>query len=463
MPAPATDARQDAVRIASVASQLRAHLQSWFDERGRAERIESLDVEYLIYMPGTDFAALYAATLRRGDEIERALLFGNIRYDDDAAALVAKAEQRAARGKFARPRLGEPAYHLPALGMALWTYPNDPKLKTLRASLEPDAVRSALGNLGGPDGKRDAGWQVGAYDSTLVRYIPRKRVVLRYEIEWRQARGADGGPRSDPSSRLTHVYAKLFDTAEQAAQAAAVLEVLSRAAQADRRALRVPQPLYVDAEHHVVYQSALPGELLVRSADDVTPARVAEIGRGLALFQQSRLPIRATLTLDGELEKSLEAARLVSMVHPDLAPALGRLTGRLERALGGLSRLPLVPCHGTFKLAHLLSDGPRIGLVDFDSVVLADPIYDVANFVADLHYLEAGGALPAGRAERLGNAFHDAWCAQVPWGRRDTALDWYVASLLVRKQALKPVKHLHADAAPKMARILDAARRRLGA
>ena len=135
---------------------------------------------------------------------------------------------------------------------------------------------------------------------------------------------------------------------------------------------------------------------------------------------------------------------------------------RLGAALPGLPRSPLVPCHGTFKLNHLLHDGVHLGLVDFDSMVLGDPLYDVANFTADLHYLEANGALPAGRAAHLGRIFYDAWCDQVPWGRRDAVLDWYVACLLVRKQALKPVKHLHADAPAKIGRVLAAARERLG-
>src|SRR5262245_40060493 len=175
--------------------------------------------------------------------------------------------------------------------MVMWTYPNDPKLRTLRASLDPAVVRAALARLGGPDGGRNGGWEVGAFDRTLVRYIPRKRVVFRYEVEWRRERGTDGGPRADPSSTLTRVYAKLYDEAAAAVQAQAVLTSLSRAAAADARALRVPRPLYLDPDSHVLYQSALPGELLVRDAESVTSARAAQIGRGLALLQVARLPL----------------------------------------------------------------------------------------------------------------------------------------------------------------------------
>ena len=92
----------------------------------------------------------------------------------------------------------------------------------------------------------------------------------------------------------------------------------------------------------------------------------------------------------------------------------------------------------------------------------SDPLYDVANFTADLHYLEAQGLLPAGRPARLARLFYDAYTAEVPWARRDEVLDWYVASLLVRKQAMKCVKHLHPNAQPKIRAVLRQAFERLG-
>jgi len=217
-----------------------------------------------------------------------------------------------------------------------------------------------------------------------------------------------------------------------------------------------------DLERATVYQGAVHGESMARSAATLSAGRVAEIARGLALLQQARLPVRPVLGLEDEFAKMQSQARLVAMIHPETAPALQALQAQLAERLPGLPRLPLVPCHGTFKLAHLLDDGGHTSLVDFDSFVLADPIYDVANFIADLHYLEANGVLPPGRAAKLAGIFHDAWTTHVPWGRRDAVLDWYVTSLLIRKQALKPVKHLHPDAAAKIDRILRAASERLG-
>jgi hypothetical protein len=280
-----------------------------------------------------------------------------------------------------------------------------------------------------------------------VRYIPGKRCVFRYE--------------SATSGAHRAVYAKVYEDPLPAGEAHALLVALWHAAAADAALLRVPEPLHFDPEGWTTYQGALPGTSFVAAARSVTPAQVAAIGRGLARLHVQRLPVRETWRLGDELARAVARADEIAAVHPPFAVAIAAVVGALAARLPHLPRLPLVPSHGTFKLAHLVQDGDRIGLVDFDSFVQADPLYDVANFTADLHYLEAAGVLPPGRAVRLGDVVHEAWSASVPWGRRDAVLDWYVASLLVRKQAMKCVKHLHPDARVKIRRLLAAASERL--
>jgi hypothetical protein len=455
------DPRLLAARTAHDAERMRALLGSAIEPLGRGDVVEALTVERIFYLPGEDFTAAYRVQLRRGAERETQLLFGNIRYGDDAAHLAAKALRKAEKGKLATPRLGAAAYHLPELGMVLWTYPNDPRLKTLARSLDPQEVRRVLGSVPGPNGAPN-GWHLGAVSQELVRYIPRKRCVFRFEVEWRQERGPDGAPRDWPASRLQRLFGKVYDDEAVGRQAFAVQDALWRAAATDGRWLRVPQPLGFDAELLLLVQAAVPGTHLTQRAAEVGVNLVSDIGRGLALLHQARLPVRPVLRLEDELDRVRQHGVLIARVHPEQAGLLDEITARLAAALPGLPRLPLMPAHGTFKLNHILHDGERPSLVDFDSMVRADPLYDVANFTSDLHYLEAAGALPAGRAVKLGRAFHESYVAHVPWGRRDDVLDWYVACLLVRKQAMKCVKHLHADAEAKVRAVLHEAQGRIG-
>jgi len=439
-----------AVRAALDPARVVAAWNAWFERAGRAERADSVAVQRLFYLPGGVCHVVYQAVLRRGPEIESQVLSASLEDAADAAEYLGKTERKVANGKFVTPALGAAAYYLPELGLMLWTFPNDPKLKTLPAqyaAAAPEALAALEWGTGG------AGAKPLSATRTVVRYIPRKRCVLRYDIAWDPASVDAGAPPV--------VYAKVYEDATAGRAAYEVQAALWRASQTDHRMLRIPSALGFDTKSWTAFQGGAPGIPLVQDAAHVTPWQVNVIGRGLAGLHAVRSPLHAVQSLDDELAKLQASAALVAVAHPTVRAEVESIVARCTAALPGLPRLPLVPSHGTFKMAHLLHDGQRMTLVDYDSFVQADPVYDVANFSSDLHYLEASGALPAGRAARLGAALHESWCANVPWGRRDAVLHWMTASLLVRKQALKCVKHLHGDAEAKVRRVLADARARL--
>lgn len=432
-----------AVRAAQDPARVAAAWNAWFEDAGRAERVESVRVQRLFYLPGGACHLVYEAVLRRGAESVQQLVAASLEDGGDAAVYLAKAGRKLANGKFLAPALGEAVLHLPELGLVLWTFPNDPKMKTLPlqyAAAAPQALaalqpESGAGGVPPQDAVR-----------TVVRFIPRKRCVLRYEITW--------APGTPETVAPPVVYAKVYEDAGAARAAYEVQAALWKASQADAKMLRIPTALGFDTKTWTVFQGGAAGAPLVQEAAHVTPWQINVIGRGLAGMHAVRTPVRAVQSLDDELAKLQAGAAAVAAAHPGVRQAVEAVVARCTAALPQLPRLPLVASHGTFKMAHLLHDGQRMTLVDYDSFVQADPVYDVANFTADLHYLEANGLLPSGRAARLGPALHESWSANVPWGRRDAAWHWMTASLLVRKQALKCVKHLHGDADAKMRRVL---------
>jgi hypothetical protein len=451
---PASTSRQHYPRVqqAMQAEVVRDLLNRQLD--GRGLRFEELAVDYSFYVPDHNFRIVYRGRIANGSSRASQLLFGRIPVGDDHAERFGKVQRKLQKGRYVQPELGDAAYHLPEIGMVLWTFPNDPRLKTLPRLLRAETLRAVFRAF-----PHRRNWELGAHGYDMARYIPSKRCVLRFHIEWRGPRPQgplDATPT--PASELETVYGKVYESPESVQQAWATLNDLWLASRKRPGFLRIPQPLHVDVDLQTVWMARVPGSSLTLSASQVRPETCAAIGAGLGQLQQSPIRVPGRHPLETELRSLDENVAAVAAVHPDQDQALQEIVGRLRAHLPSLPRLPLVPSHGTFKLNHILGDEEgTLSLLDFDSMTAADPLFDVANFTSDLFYLEAQGMLTTGRAVALSGALQQAYFATVPWGRRQQVLDWLVASLLLRKQAYKTVKHLHGDAEGKIGSVMQEA------
>ena len=441
-------------------------VQDLLNERlaGRSQRIESLKVDYSFYVPGNNFRIVYRGDVVNGVSRDSQVWFGRIPVAEDHQQRYEKIQHKLEKGRYVQPALGQAAYHLPEIGMVLWTFPNDPHLKTL-----PELLRAATLQRIFRSFEHRQNWDLGAHHYDMARYIPGKRCVLRFQIEWRgpRPRGdiespgpSDTFPALESASELETVFGKVYESAAASAVAWSTLQDLWKASQQHKDFFRIPTPLHCEEPLQTLWMARVPGEALALRASAVTVEMAAGIGRGLGLLQLSPIRTFTRYTLEQECAATRDNGLAVAAIHPEMQPQIDEIVAALQRQLKTLARLPLVPSHGTFKLNHLMSDGGPLSLLDFDSMTAADPLFDVANFTSDVYYLEAQGDLPEGRAATLAGALQEAYFSTVPWGRRQRTLDWYVASLLLRKQAYKTVKHLHGDAVAKIGNVVQEALRR---
>lgn len=455
--APISDPRLDDVRQGMDPQAIQSLLNHRLTNQGGELCFSDLTLEYGQYEPFSNFHALYRATLRNGSASESQLLFGRIAYAGDDAIRFAKAERKLAKGRFVRPQLGYGAYHLPEIGMVLWTYPNDPTLKTLTLLQDPLRLRRTLARF-----ESRTGWEPGATRSELVHYIPGKRATFRYDVEWRRPRAPDGSPVGLPAAEFERLFGKVYDTRQAAERSWITLQDVWRAQQGSRHAFRVPRPLHFERELLATWCTRLPGSCLGDGVERVDRHLAARIGRGLAALHQGRVRLAEHLRLEDEFMATRTNASLVARVHPEFEGDLQMLLTRLEQALPLLPRLPLTTAHGSFKLNHLLVDEHEgLSLLDLDSMVMADPALDLANLVSELICLAVQGTLPAPGVAGLETACREAYAGLVPWPSHPDVLDWYTACLLIRKQAFKSVKHLHPDARDKIRGLIEAATDRL--
>ncbi|PXX65217.1 aminoglycoside phosphotransferase (APT) family kinase protein [Nocardia tenerifensis] len=155
---------------------------------------------------------------------------------------------------------------------------------------------------------------------------------------------------------------------------------------AAKRGIAIPRirRFDLDADPAWIVFDALPGVPVAASAETGVasprfPAIAREMGTLLAAFR--RLPT-AGLQLD---DLWANPTRLVESAtgwaaRLDLAPAQRAALDRVSKTVPALfADRPTVLAHGDFALVNILTDGENItGLVDFESVRLADPLFDPA-------------------------------------------------------------------------------------
>ena len=328
------------------------------------------------------------------------------------APLAAQARGRAEVAPFATSvALVEP------LSMAVHAYPVDGDLPTLAAATDPQVAAHALGGLLATSGlAADGEVEVERCHAEPVHYNRRHRCMLRYHLD------LAGG-------RRLVLYGKVANDGA-GARTPAVVDALHGTLAAARVAL--PECLGFCEDLQLVVLTAIPGTpqvaqlLAARSRGE--PAAAAAAG-GLALegAVEACGQIAAALHSSGlrlgpprPLEDELAELRtgLAPMLH--ISPAVGARLHRwldLVEARGATTPAQDVcQCHGDYSYTQLLFDGPRAGLVDFDTVCQAEPALDLGRFLSYLRLAEvkargAGRPPRAELTERLAGRFAAAYTA----------------------------------------------------
>jgi aminoglycoside phosphotransferase (APT) family kinase protein len=256
-------------------------------------------------------------------------------------------------------------------------------------------MREVLGRVvPGTGGER----AVGRCSVDVVRYPRAGHCVLRYRL----TQGAGG------AGELRHpvVFGKVYGAASAAATTAAALRFLRAGLRGlpDSLRIAVPQPLAVVPPLRLGLTEAIPGrpalpELLKRSCDagGGADARLAETvaaaARAIAAVHAcdpsgSRLPVRDLVVERAAVDRNLT---WLEPVWPGVAAYLRR---RAAGALGAMGEYgpgngrPVghVLAHGDLTPGQVLLDASGgAGLVDVDTLCVAEPGLDLGRFLAYLH------------------------------------------------------------------------------
>jgi hypothetical protein len=445
----AIDAERPALRPEWLKERLARHL--WReDERPR----EILDVRISqVRETRRRLTAVYHLTLRSPDDrVCEQSYVGYVPQDDrrvteDYRALVARSA--------VQPPIGRTISLIPEANLIFVAWPND-RLMNL---LSEEELRRGAGRLLPRSSHGSA--RIEEARVTILRYVPDKRVTSRCSLVL-----ADG-----PGARRTWTcIAKQYADSEKARTLHRHLGALAGAWPGSRLdgdlVLRVPQPLALDYARGIVFVQDASGTDLSAALSEIdVEAVIPGVGTLLGLLHRTpggvRVRVAKRVYRKGELEESRDALADIVRGLPEVQPQADALLGRLEATAIDAGALTVL-LHGSFRLNHVLIDGAQLTLLDLESLRTGHPAYDLANFIAALHYAEAEGRIDAGLRRRVVREFLRGYGATVPWSVDPAAVLWFLASLLINKQAGKYLRHRHADAPAKVRRMLALADDALG-
>jgi thiamine kinase-like enzyme len=265
---------------------------------------------------------------------------------------------------------------IPDQGMALQLWPLDVEFPQLVRLSEPSYAARLFVSLGVVDGLQ----QLPII--TPIRYRPKERHVLRYEI----------CSSETPPGQEQRVYAKLYSNGQDAAKAFGIANRVVDWLDANPMGLHGNRPQAMsEADAVLFYPHALgiPLSHQFHRSRRWLAVQLQLIGKGLALLHRSPETLQAELrqnTFANEAKVVKRASEHLQILLPE---TYNKIIETVEKAQEHYSHLPQEAptfTHSDFKSDHLLVTSQGLTLIDFDTCTLTDPALDIGKFLADLEW-----------------------------------------------------------------------------
>jgi len=292
-----------------------------------------------------------------------------------------------------------------------------------------------------------ASWQVQATSVEMLRYVPEKRFTARCTAEFKMANGA--------ATKIAFIV-KQLNGGPKAKKLYRDLRSLRHAWPDDKTVpVRFPRALALDENSGAVFIEALSGHNLKEVLFDIDRAQIIPaVGRLLADFHRAQKSVRKKITVKNELTENREAAGIIVKTLPQHKLRLKRLIAAFKAFDWNDGTAPVL-LHGTYRLNHIFLGDEGLALLDLDSLRLGHPAYDIANLLSSLYYLEeAHGRISAAMRREISRYFLAGYAEKMAHPVTPAAVLWFLASLMINKQAKKYVTHSHENCEAKVERML---------
>lgn len=264
-------------------------------------------------------------------------------------------------------RYGAPVFVLEDQSAVVWSLPNGPKLESIRLCFDQSLFAQFLADNGLAPGRSVVAPEL----PELIRYVPRKRALFRYQAT------CNGVPV---------LYIKFYGRGEDA-RAAHNLASLTEAAAQGRLGFQPPRLILHAAQSHAVAMTEVPGTRLSAVVRIASQTVFAAVGRALGGLHASPIRPGVAWTVQGEIQALFCAMADVKLALPGLKPMLDEVLRQIVVRQERLDFGAQAPIHANLFGDQILVDGATIGIVDWDDLALGDPLYDLGRLIAHLVFI----------------------------------------------------------------------------
>lgn len=262
---------------------------------------------------------------------------------------------------------------VPDKGIRFQIWPFDPKFSQLVRLGNPVYVAEMFSSLA------IGGELKGHPLITPIRYRPKERHVLRYEME-------------AVHGKTQPLYAKLYSNAQDASRAFGVASRVVDWLEFNNVGLHGNRPEAISQEDAVIFYPHAPGIPLSRQLHRSRrwlSKQLHTIGKGLAMLHNGPEALQADLKQNDfskEAKVVKRASEHIQILLPDTYQKIIEIVDGAEEYYSNLPQEKPTFTHADFKSDHLLTTAQGLTLIDFDTCTLTDPALDLGKFLADLEW-----------------------------------------------------------------------------
>ena len=334
--------------------------------------IRSVRARYVRYKPHK--SCLVAYSVQVGDT--HTSVYARC-HADDQLVKIANARLRMEVGG----ALGAGLHTVPEEGVAIFAYPNDYEIRSLRKLYEGERTPPRMRRI------LPASPHLHGISPTTLRYKPERRFVGKLD---------DGGGEA--------VVLRLYPEAQYE-------DIQQRAwAVKDQGDLRVPRVVGDSKRYSALAHRWVDGRLLeddLCGAHDPGPV-LEHVASALVTLHRQRPRLNAMYSASDYCRGMAAACDAVAAVDPDLGVRAAELRDIVQRAVLDLNWRSQV-VHGDFSADQVVVGGEGVTVLDFDRAAYGNPSMDIGSFSAGLLTLATEGRLSPARASSAASEFTTAY------------------------------------------------------